>query len=98
MLALYRTAREVYSVCQDLRQLYQMAAEYAAQRPSPCAREVELISDFRGHFGGEGNWLRAELKELDQFRRAFGKAAKWEDVRSDGSSDGHWEAENMVGP
>lgn len=59
---------------------------------------VELISDFRGHFGGEGNWLRAELKELDQFRRAFGKAAKWEDVRSDGSSDGHWEAENMVGP
>ena len=47
MLALYRTAREVYSVCQDLRQLYEMAAEYAAQRPSPCAREVELISDFR---------------------------------------------------
>ena len=46
MLALYRTAREVYSVCQDLRQLYEMAAEYAA-RPSPCAREVELISDFR---------------------------------------------------
>ena len=47
MLALYRTAREVYSVCQDLRQLYEMAAEYAAQRPSPCAKEVELISDFR---------------------------------------------------
>ena len=48
MLALYRSAREVYSVCQDLRQLYEMAVEaYAAQRPSPCAHEVELISDFR---------------------------------------------------
>ena len=50
MLALYRSAREVYSVCQDLRQLYEMAAEaYAAQqKPTPSTREVELITDFRG--------------------------------------------------
>ena len=47
MLALYRSAREVYSVCQDLRQLYEMAVEAYAARQSPCAREVELISDFR---------------------------------------------------
>ena len=46
MLALYRTAREVYSVCQDLRQLYEMAAEAYAQREA-SPREVELISDFR---------------------------------------------------
>ena len=48
MLSLYRTAREVYSVCQDIRQLYEMAAEAYARREPPCAREVELISDFRG--------------------------------------------------
>ena len=43
---MYRSAREIYSVCQDLRLLYEMALE-AYKRPSPCAHEVELISDFR---------------------------------------------------
>ena len=46
MLSLYRSAREVYGVCQDLRLLYQMAVEaYARRETAPC--EVELITDFR---------------------------------------------------
>ena len=48
MLALYRTAREVYSVCQDLRQLYEIAAEYTRRTQPSDVREVELITDFRG--------------------------------------------------
>jgi hypothetical protein len=51
---------------------------------------VELIANFRARFG-QGQWLRKELKELDQFRKAFGKAARWEDVSPDGSSDGDWD-------
>ena len=47
MLALYRTAREVYSVCQDLRQLYEIAAEYTRRPQASDLREVELITDFR---------------------------------------------------
>ena len=48
MLALYRTTREVYSVCQDLRQLYDIAAEYTRRPQASDLREVELITDFRG--------------------------------------------------
>ena len=58
---------------------------------------VELIAGFREHYG-QGQWLRTELKELDQFRKQFGEAAKWEDVSPDGSSDGHWDELGMVGP
>ena len=47
MLALYRSAREVYGVCQDLRQLYEIAAEYTRRAEASDVREVELISDFR---------------------------------------------------
>ena len=50
MLALYRSAREVVGLYQDLRQLYEMAAEAYQQRISsdPCGScEVELIEDFR---------------------------------------------------
>ena len=46
MFSLYRSAREVIGIYQDLRQLYEMAAEaYARREPAPY--EVELISDFR---------------------------------------------------
>ena len=46
MLALYRSAREVYSVCQDLRQLYEIAVEYT-RRPEASQAEIELITAFR---------------------------------------------------
>ena len=43
MFSLYRSAREVIGIYQDLRQLYEMAASaYAQREPSPY--EVELIS------------------------------------------------------
>ena len=47
MLALYRTAREAVSIYQDLRQLYEMAAEAYKRRESPEAPEIELIEEFR---------------------------------------------------
>ena len=46
MLALYRSAREVYSVCQDLKILYEMALEYTRRSETPPA-EIELIAAFR---------------------------------------------------
>ena len=58
---------------------------------------VELIADFRKHYG-QGQWLRAELKELDLFRKEFGAAATWEDVSPDGSADGHWDETSSQGP
>ena len=47
MLALYRSAREVVGLYQDLRQLYEMAAEAYKRRESPQVREIELIEEFR---------------------------------------------------
>ena len=47
MLALYRTAREAVSIYQDLRQLYEMAAEAYKRREPPEAPEIELIEEFR---------------------------------------------------
>ena len=47
MLALYRSAREVVGLYQDLRQLYEMAAEAYKRREPPEAPEIELIEEFR---------------------------------------------------
>ena len=47
MLALYRTAREAVSIYQDLRQLYEMAAEAYKRREPPDAPEIEQIEEFR---------------------------------------------------
>ncbi len=45
-LSAYRSARELVSVLQDVRQLYEMAAEANKQRES-APPEVELTTRFR---------------------------------------------------
>ena len=47
MLALYRSAREVVGLYQDLRQLYEMAVDAYKRREPPEAPEIELIEEFR---------------------------------------------------
>ena len=65
----------------------------SALPPSHANQTVAMIKDFRERYG-EGQWLRAELNQLEAFKRRFraenDEAMTFEDVRADGGSDGKW--------